>query len=530
MVLYNTLMSSYQSYAEYYHDQTKYTPEGIASNQHRLDFDKQPTQFKEYPNKKIIDLSYLLPIERNPFSDVGIKNPKEFTDTEKSLSELSKLLYFSGGITAMIPYMDKPFYMRSSPSAGGLYPTEIYVLANGYKGLEDGIYNYQVLNQGLALIQTGDLKKKLEEATFNHPQVKSGNLFLILTGVFFRSSWRYQDRAYRRICLDTGHILGNIDLMSFQSDFKAILIGGFNDKLVNEILNLDEDEEQALAIVALINKNDVEAIHELPLQNAALPSRLDNQNMKTPEGARLLQLHNRSKIENFVKVPNITLVDIEEKFKFSSKIFLEEPGTDAPVGHLSWHETLLPTILKRRSTRAFSGEPITKEELNAILDFAYHPELFYVDGLDPNPTYFDLSLIETFITVNDVDGLEEGCYYYSKKGKYLRQVRFKNFRDEVYYLCLGQELGHKASAVIFHTCDLPKSIFKYGERAYRYIHMDAGHLGQRINLVAVNLNLGVSGIGGFFDDTVNEILGIPEDEAVVYITTLGVPAKPAGEK
>jgi SagB-type dehydrogenase family enzyme len=251
--------------------------------------------------------------------------------------------------------------------------------------------------------------------------------------------------------------------------------------------------------------------------------------MKTPEGRKLLQLHNRSKIENFVKVPNITLVDIEEKFQFSSKIFLDEPlDKDPPLGHLNkWQEKLLPTILKRRSTRAFSGEPITKEELNAILDFAYHPELFYAEGLDPNPMYFDLSLIETFITVNDVDGLEEGCYYYSKKGRYLRQVRFKNFRDEVYYLCLGQDLGHKASAVIFHTCDLPKSIFKYGERAYRYIHMDAGHLGQRINLAAVNLNLGVSGIGGFFDDNVNEILGIPEDEAVVYITTLGVPVKPS---
>ena len=149
-------MFTYQSYAEYYHDQTKYSPEGITSNQHRLDFTKQPTPFKEYPNKKIIDLSYLLPIEQNPFSDVGIKTPKEFTDEEKSLSELSKLLYFSNGITAMVPYMDKPFYMRASPSAGGLYPTEIYVLANDYKGLENGLYNYQVLKQGLVLIQKGN--------------------------------------------------------------------------------------------------------------------------------------------------------------------------------------------------------------------------------------------------------------------------------------------------------------------------------------------------------------------------------------
>ena len=53
---------------------------------------------------------------------------------------------------------------------------------------------------------------------------------------------------------------------------------------------------------------------------------------------------------------------------------------------------------------------------------------------------------------------------------------------------------------------------RYGDRAYRYLHLDAGHLGQRINLAAIRLGLGVSGIGGFFDDQVNDVLGIPEDE------------------
>ena len=53
--------------------------------------------------------------------------------------------------------------------------------------------------------------------------------------------------------------------------------------------------------------------------------------------------------------------------------------------------------------------------------------------------------------------------------------------------------------------------------------MDAGHLGQRLNLAATHLSVGVSGIGGFFDDQVNEILGIPADEAVIYVTTLGRP-------
>jgi SagB-type dehydrogenase family enzyme len=88
---------------------------------------------------------------------------------------------------------------------------------------------------------------------------------------------------------------------------------------------------------------------------------------------------------------------------------------------------------------------------------------------------------------------------------------------------LGQDLGRDAAAVVFHTADLKKAVAQCGDRAYRYLHMDAGHLGQRLNLAAIHLDLGVSGIGGFFDDQVNEVLGIPTDEAVLYITTLGRP-------
>jgi len=162
-------------------------------------------------------------------------------------------------------------------------------------------------------------------------------------------------------------------------------------------------------------------------------------------------------------------------------------------------------------------------ELLALLDFTYQPHHYIDQGLDGSPDYFDLSLIETFIAVSGVTGLEEGCYYYAPKAQELRQIRFKNFRRELHFLCLGQELGRDAGAVLFHTADLKKAVEKYGDRVYRYLHLDAGHLGQRLNLAAIHLRLGVSGIGGFFDDHVNEVLGIPADEAVLYITTLGRP-------
>jgi SagB-type dehydrogenase family enzyme len=212
---------------------------------------------------------------------------------------------------------------------------------------------------------------------------------------------------------------------------------------------------------------------------------------------------------------------LEDKYNFP---FCEKFSTrTTPIfwgEHLS---ELSNTIYKRRSTRAYTGDDLNFDELKALLDFTYQPQNYIDQNLDPHPDYFDLNLIETFIVVSGVQGLDPGCYYYAPKAQELRQIRFKNFRRELHFLCLGQDLGRDAGAVLFHTADLKNAIAQYGDRVYRYLHLDAGILGQRLNLAAIRLNLGVSGIAGFFDDQVNEVLGIPIDEAVIYITTLGKP-------
>ena len=131
--------------------------------------------------------------------------------------------------------------------------------------------------------------------------------------------------------------------------------------------------------------------------------------------------------------------------------------------------------------------------------------------------------------INNVEGLDSGCYLYEWEGQSIKQIRFKELKDEAHYLCLGQEMGRDASVLIFHTCDLAKAVKIYGERVYRYLHLDAGFIGQKINLAAIKLGLGASGIGGFFDDIANESLGIAESNIVLYITALGVPVEQAEE-
>ena len=509
------MSSSLNSIAQHYHQRTKYDPETISSKGKGLDWSKQPIPYKEYKIGRVYDLK--------PYLSQDISKSEASSDREMNGEsddtywlQLSLFLLASYGLTAQFKtvYGD-PIYLRAAPSAGGLYPAEIYLVSRGNSWLPGGLYNYQVADHTLVHFWDSQVWSQLQDACFAHPLLSEVDLALITTAVFYRSAWRYEDRAYRRIFLDTGHLLGNIELAANINDYKAYLIGGFNDRALNELLYLDETEG-AIAVVPLLNL----AQYNLPAKvgETALASETVTEYPKIADGELLAYLHQASSIE--VKKSADILDTVEDKYNFP---FCTKVDTRIS-SEIDWGEQLSElenTILKRRSTRNYNGSDLTLNELKALLNFTYQPQDYLDQGLDAHPDYFCLELIETFVAVSGIEGLDRGCYYYAPQAQELRQVRFKNFRRELHYLCLGQNLGRDAAAIVFHTADLTKAITQYGDRAYRYLHMDAGHLGQRLNLAAIRLNLGVSGIAGFFDDQVNDVLGIPPEEAVLYLTTLG---------
>jgi len=470
------------SIAQYYHERTKYDPQTIAS--------------KPYLSRQTVP-------QKGDF-----------------WRRISRILGCSYGLTAKIATMGSPLYLRSAPSAGGLYPAEVYLISRGTEFLPAGLYSYQGQSHSLLLFWESDVWTNLQSACFWNPVLENTDIALVTSAIFYRSAWRYEDRAYRRIFLDTGHLLGNIELSASINDYRAHLIGGFNDSQMNELLYLDSEKESVMTVIPLADLLNIQ--QNLPPSTTALPSATTTVYPEIPEGELLSSLQRATIIATDEKIEaTVTPSNWEDKYNFP--FCLKVSVTSRPV---NWGEDLIDlesTMLKRRSTRAYSGASLSLDELRALLHFTYQPQDYASQNLDPNPDYFALDLLETFIAVSAVTGLEEGCYYYAPKAQELRQIRFKNFQQELHYLCLGQDLGRDAAAVVFHTADLSKAVAKYGDRVYRYLHADAGHLGQRLNLAAIHLGLGVSGIGGFFDDQVNEVLGIPSDEAVIYITTLGRP-------
>lgn len=500
------------SLAQHYHERTKYDPDTIQAKNYPLDWSRQPVPFKEYKIGMPFGLrSYLE------------TRPEEITDPDEQFwHRLARFFFFSYGITGVLPTEAAPHYFRTVPSAGGLYPAELYLISRGTQHLPAGLYNYQTRQHALMHYWENDVWDTLRDACFWHPALDGTQLALVVTTVFERSAWRYQDRAYRRVLLDSGHLLGNLELAGSLQDFRPHLITGFADRSVNDLLYLDDQQESAIAVLPLADLKQLN--QHLPLFQTSIASETKrNYSQRIPDGQLLDQLHQATQIEvSDRKIPwqrpEIT-PDRPDKYNFPFCLKVETRSQP-----ILWNQDLTgleETLIKRRSTRSYNGGELTLNELKALLDFTYHPEHYIEQHLDHNPDYCDINLVETFIAVSGVQGLEEGCYYYAPHLQELRQIRFKNFRHELHFLCLGQELGRDAAAVVFHTADLAGAIEQWGDRAYRYLHLDAGHLGQRLNLAAVRMGIGVSGIAGFFDDRVNETLGIPIDEAVLYITTLG---------
>lgn len=521
--------------AQHYHQRTKYAPETLKQQARPIDWANQPTPFKDYK----IGADYSL----RPYLDESNSPETQTLDPEvkQQRKRLSRLLLCSYGLTAkVLTRSGTPLFLRAAPSAGGLYPAELYLVSRGTPFLPTGLYHYQPRDHSLIRFWDSDVWQSLQTSCFWHPSLDDTQLALVTTGIYYRSAWRYRARAYRRILLDTGHLLGNIELACAINGYRPHLIGGFADEAVNQMLYLDSEQEGAIAILALADRLDIR--ENLPLSPTTLPSQTQTQYSELSDDELILELHRASSIAPDVDVnwkviaqshqttarlsdtksaPSL-LPFSQDKYNFPFCLKVET-SISPPI---QWGTDLLDleaTLLKRRSTRRYNGLNLTLDELKLLLDFTYQTQHYIEQGLDPQPDYLTPELVETFVVVLGVEDLDEGCYYYAPHAQELRQVRFRNFRRELHFLCLGQDLGRDAAAAVFHTADLSCAIEKYGDRAYRYLHLDAAHLGQRLNVAAIRLGLGVSGIGGFFDDHVNDVLGIPADEAVLYITTFGRP-------
>jgi SagB-type dehydrogenase family enzyme len=504
--------------AEVYHQETKYAEREMSKHDKRPDPRQQPLLYKEYHSEKEFDLIPYLPFHNNPFTGEPL-GPITKLSEEMPLTrgQLSRLLYFTNGVTGIVRYSSgQSLLLRAAPTAGGLYPTEIYLAVRNCSYLESGIYNFQVKDHSLVLAWEGNYWSAFEKYCMGHEAIAQSHFLIFLTAVYQRSTWRYSERAYRRILLDTGHVLGNLAAYASYEGITAYPIAGFFDASLNALLYLNKANEGVLAVVALPQSD---AIANAKVRSCSVAASRSSTRGTADSEMLQLALHRASSILEEDRVEHFqTPHDQISSFGMALETMKQKPvKIDFQTVPISWPEGLGQTILTRRSTRGYTGEAFLQDELSAILEYGYQP-------LVASPSlFFTPSLLTTMLVVQKVVGLSEGVYYYDPNDKTASLVRPGDFRDQTSHFCLGQDLARNAAALVIHLAHFPTALDQYGDRAYRYLHLDAGHIGERMNLAAIRMGLGVSGIGGFYDDEVNSLLNLSLDWIVVYITTLGRP-------
>ena len=209
---------------------------------------------------------------------------------------------------------------------------------------------------------------------------------------------------------------------------------------------------------------------------------------------------------------------------------------DAPVLELDEpelpHAALDQVLRARASCRRFDAEPIDRSDLGTLLHAAYG----VLDTIDlagefcqrPVPSGGGLYPLELYALVQNVSDLAGGVYHYVPLGHRLEVVRPdplpSHLTSEMF---LGQPYLVRAAAIIVITSVVQRSLWKYEDRGYRYILLEAGHVAQNLNLCAAGLDLASLNLGGFFDEDVMSLLKLdPHNEIVLYGVAVGKPATP----
>ncbi len=245
------------SISEIYHEHTKYRrcktsvmPYDAVDRETLM---RRTRAFKSYPGLSSIKLLRTFDVASCPVEEAiqRRRSRRQFSTHPVSFEELSRLLYFANGVTVAVQSegLLQPF--RAAPSAGGLYPIEIYTAVFNVTDIGKGIYYYNARRHSLDLLMPGTYNYAFGEALLGQEWVRASAVLLVLSAVFPRTTSKYGERGYRFALLDAGHIGENIYLMATAMELAVVGIGGFYDDDVNALLGIDGVNEAAVYAVAV---------------------------------------------------------------------------------------------------------------------------------------------------------------------------------------------------------------------------------------------------------------------------------------
>ncbi len=171
-------------------------------------------------------------LERSLFNRRSVR---EFKNSSLSLPELSQLLWAAQGITHRSGF-------RTTPSAGALYPLDLYILAGNVSDLQSGLYKYVPRQHALVKKSSEDKLVRLRLAAFDQHSVSDAGIVIVFCAEYQRTTWKYGQRGIRYVHLEAGHAAQNVYLQATSLQLGTVVLGAFDDTKVSAVLELKEEE------------------------------------------------------------------------------------------------------------------------------------------------------------------------------------------------------------------------------------------------------------------------------------------------
>ncbi|MBR9985582.1 MAG: SagB/ThcOx family dehydrogenase [Desulfosarcina sp.] len=487
-----------------YHRVTSYRRHQLTP--HTLDWAHQPMPVKRYPDLPRVPLDRSVKLPAIDYFDLmnrlqAVESSGPGAPDRQTLTTAFRLTH---DITARAMHAGTPFYYRSVASAGALYPFEIYLAVHHLDGMDPGVYHFDLFDFCLTTLRHGSVPEI-------PPVDRTVSATFYISGIFFRSAWKYRNRAYRYVLLDAGHLLENLRLAldALHQCFSIHL--DFDDERVGTLLGLDPQREACLACVHLHDdhagaKAPGEADPLIPLSADILQaSRVSEQEVAYGD---ILSVHRSGNGNGSPSAGALTALHV-----LGSQ---PSPWVDLNVPDHPGSADYSRVLRQRRSRRNFIAAPVSQDRFMAFADLMAS----HMGRASSMPTACR-SAISLGLVVGAGMPMPPGFYLLDPNAKQLGRVSDGRLSESMAAACLDQMwLKHAALHLLFMT-DPAALDRRWGPRGYRYAMIESGRLGQQAYLAATALGWGACGIGAIYDREAAELLDLAADGALLYLVGAG---------
>jgi len=501
-----------------YHEETKHRYEGYARGPGRMDWATQPDLFRRYAGAPLIPLKIVAPGEDLPYGSVFSADSR-IPSSSLDFRSVSRLLYDSMALSAWKSAGGVSWPLRINPSSGNLHPTECYLLCGTIPELcvSAMVCHYAAKEHGLE-VRAEIPQEVWEKLTAGLP---AGTMFLGLSSIHWRESWKYGERAYRYCQLDVGHALAAVALSAAALGWETKLLDDPGSDKLGQLLGVTGQKganaEEPDCLLAIFTRGGT--VDRPTLNLEAVP----DFGLLTWQG-----------IPNSLSPSCREWQRIDEVAQASHKPTLHQdyplnPVSESGVSFPPFKGPFRRIIRQRRSAMAMDGvSTMPLVSFYALLERTIPRAKVAPFTLIPWPSTVDLALF-----VHRVDGLLPGLYLLLRNRRHLAELRelldveFLWERPascpdglDLYLLASGdarnvamniscaQEIAAEGCFSLGMLAEFSRTLDEIGPWFYPRLFWECGMIGQVLYLEAEAAGLRGTGIGCFFDDPMHELLGL----------------------